>query len=235
MVGVILALGAASCGSAGTGRTRAAKLKANTVYIGDDGTVVVKGFGDAKGASTLCVLPPGPARTLADQSTKIAAEFKYQAVGVGADVDSATKRRLERVFELSKEMVYVQQIYANACVMFGNGLFGPTCVEVDGRCKSGAPDTTMTRYTTFIEQSLRALSVARDNDSCGDGQKQEGEMCDDGNSVDTDACVACSAAKCGDGKVQRGIEACDDGNGDDTDACTNACTVTPPPVPSKAK
>jgi len=54
---------------------------------------------------------------------------------------------------------------------------------------------------------------------CGDGIVDEGEACDDGNEIDTDACVACQPAACGDGHVQAGVEGCDDGNAVDTDAC----------------
>jgi cysteine-rich repeat protein len=50
------------------------------------------------------------------------------------------------------------------------------------------------------------------------------EACDDGNQVETDACLnTCVAATCGDGKVQAGVEACDDGNKVDTDACVGSC------------
>jgi cysteine-rich repeat protein len=50
------------------------------------------------------------------------------------------------------------------------------------------------------------------------------EECDDGNMVDTDACLpTCKTAKCGDGKVQAGVEECDDGNMVDTDACRTTC------------
>ena len=53
-----------------------------------------------------------------------------------------------------------------------------------------------------------------------------GETCDDGNTVDSDACTnACAAAACGDGITRSGVEACDDGNGDDTDGCTNTCAL----------
>ena len=55
---------------------------------------------------------------------------------------------------------------------------------------------------------------------CGDGLQSAGEACDDGNSVDEDACSnACEQATCGDGIVRQdlepgtvGAEACDDGN-----------------------
>jgi cysteine-rich repeat protein len=67
---------------------------------------------------------------------------------------------------------------------------------------------------------------------CGDGIEdgaptapgQPAEACDDGNAVNTDACVgACQDASCGDGFTQAGVEACDDANASNTDACTNVC------------
>jgi len=52
------------------------------------------------------------------------------------------------------------------------------------------------------------------------------EACDDGNMVQTDACLnSCQAAKCGDGQVQAGVEQCDDGNMVDNDGCSNTCKV----------
>ncbi len=61
---------------------------------------------------------------------------------------------------------------------------------------------------------------------CGDGYIHEGtESCDDGNIVETDACIGCRDARCGDGLVYEGREACDDGNTLDSDACTSACQV----------
>lgn len=40
-----------------------------------------------------------------------------------------------------------------------------------------------------------------------------GEVCDDGNAVNTDACLdTCAAAKCGDTFVQMGVEVCDGNN-----------------------
>jgi len=52
------------------------------------------------------------------------------------------------------------------------------------------------------------------------------EACDDGNMVQTDACLnSCQAAKCGDGQVQAGVEQCDDGNIVDNDGCSNTCKL----------
>jgi cysteine-rich repeat protein len=54
-----------------------------------------------------------------------------------------------------------------------------------------------------------------------------GEPCDDGNTRNTDACLAgCILPRCGDGFVQQGVEACDDGNTNNMDACNNSCMWT---------
>ncbi|MBK6520420.1 MAG: hypothetical protein IPM79_14485 [Polyangiaceae bacterium] len=61
---------------------------------------------------------------------------------------------------------------------------------------------------------------------CGDGftDPDLGEECDDGDFDDADQCLTdCTLAKCGDGKVQAGVEDCDDQNQDDTDACLSGC------------
>ncbi|MEE2788188.1 MAG: SUMF1/EgtB/PvdO family nonheme iron enzyme [Myxococcota bacterium] len=76
---------------------------------------------------------------------------------------------------------------------------------------------------------LRGTPCVRKEDGdvcsgCGDGIVKNGEACDDGNVEEGDGCLNdCSAAKCGDGILQVGVEACDDGNQDDTDACRNDC------------
>jgi cysteine-rich repeat protein len=60
---------------------------------------------------------------------------------------------------------------------------------------------------------------------CGDGVVEPPEDCDDGNTVDGDACPAdCNVIQCGDGKVEGGEE-CDDGNLADGDGCSIFCTL----------
>lgn len=53
---------------------------------------------------------------------------------------------------------------------------------------------------------------------CGDGAIDPGEDCDDGNTVDGDACPADCLARCGDGVVTA-PESCDDGNEQPGDGC----------------
>ncbi|MDI3291746.1 DUF4215 domain-containing protein [Polyangium sp. 15x6] len=60
---------------------------------------------------------------------------------------------------------------------------------------------------------------------CGDGVVSNAEVCDDGNTDESDTCTTtCVVPGCGDGIVQGG-EACDDGNLLDSDACTAQCQM----------
>lgn len=60
---------------------------------------------------------------------------------------------------------------------------------------------------------------------CGDGVVEGREVCDDGNTIDTDACRNdCIEARCGDG-VKSQFEGCDDGNTVDGDGCASDCAL----------
>ena len=72
--------------------------------------------------------------------------------------------------------------------------------------------------------------------SCGNGRRDTGEDCDDGNNRSGDGCPADCTASCGDGVRDPG-EACDDGNTADGDGCSGDCRsldgiflVSPPRV-----
>jgi cysteine-rich repeat protein len=68
---------------------------------------------------------------------------------------------------------------------------------------------------------------------CGNSILTAGEQCDDGNSINEDACTNdCENSTCGDGIVRvdlgsgiTGFEACDDGNANDDDACLINCQL----------
>ncbi|XP_039197897.1 acetylcholinesterase collagenic tail peptide isoform X3 [Crotalus tigris] len=51
--------------------------------------------------------------------------------------------------------------------------------------------------------------LIRDSNVCGDGIIQDGEECDDGNTIVTDDCIRCHHAYCGDGYRYEGAEECD--------------------------
>jgi len=67
--------------------------------------------------------------------------------------------------------------------------------------------------------------------TCGDGNLDAGETCDNGalnSDVTPDACrTNCFPASCGDGVVDTG-ETCDDGNTASGDGCDGACQIEPP-------
>ena len=67
---------------------------------------------------------------------------------------------------------------------------------------------------------------------CGDGAVNGAEACDDGNTDDTDGCIACAFATCGDGFVRRGVETCDDGTAGCV-RCTTCTGVADPAVRSR--
>ena len=61
--------------------------------------------------------------------------------------------------------------------------------------------------------------------SCGNGVREGGEACDDGNLVNGDGCDSnCAVTGCGNGVVTAG-EACDDGNLVAGDGCSPTCEV----------
>lgn len=61
------------------------------------------------------------------------------------------------------------------------------------------------------------------NPFCGNNAVETGEQCDDGNNVNTDDCINCQNARCGDGYIQTSIEECDDGNTLMGDSCSSTC------------
>lgn len=85
----------------------------------------------------------------------------------------------------------------------------------------------------YGDGDLGTPAVASVSASCGNGVWEQGELCDDGNSENTDACTnSCSIATCGDGFVWSGNEDCDDGGV--SARCDSNCKslITKPVVPT---
>jgi len=81
------------------------------------------------------------------------------------------------------------------------------------------PDITDTTLPN-IESTL--------NPGCGDGVRDRGEQCDDGNNLMGDGCSeACRIEFCGDGILQPTfeMETCDDGNNINKDGCDSGCKI----------
>jgi cysteine-rich repeat protein len=63
--------------------------------------------------------------------------------------------------------------------------------------------------------------------SCGNGIIEDFEQCDDGNQVQTDACLNdCSAARCGDGFVHNEVEECDPAADATDPRCNEECDLS---------
>src|SRR3989344_1219028 len=97
-------------------------------------------------------------------------------------------------------------------------------------CNYKVPTCSANACTTQI------VGVCPQCSYCGDGRHDpfKGEECDDGNGVNTDACLTrCRFARCGDGArppLGKNLaagggddEECDDGNANDDEGCDSAC------------
>ncbi|MCD6497144.1 MAG: hypothetical protein J7M25_02435 [Deltaproteobacteria bacterium] len=110
----------------------------------------------------------------------------------------------------------------------GDGVISPG-EDCDGQNLGGQDCISVAQG--FDGGKLGCLSSCRFDTSqctstnCGNNVVDSGEECDDGNAVNTDACLNnCRAATCGDGQVRENHESCDDG-GQDTSGCDADCTL----------
>lgn len=85
-------------------------------------------------------------------------------------------------------------------------------------------------FALMLAACADILGVVPLSSTCGNGTREAGEQCDDGNSVANDGCFECQR-ECGNGRVD-GKEECDDGNGDNNDECSERCTLCMHPSPT---
>ncbi len=97
----------------------------------------------------------------------------------------------------------------------------PTSTTSTTTATTAITDTTDT--STGATSGVPSTGATTGGPLCGDGVVDDGEACDDGNTTNDDACVACQDAVCGDSHVQVGVEECDDGNPANDDECTELC------------
>ncbi len=111
-----------------------------------------------------------------------------------------------------------------ACAMLSADTGGSESGETTAAITTGGVPGTETGESTGVvtgtEPGTSGPGV------CGDGVRDDGEECDDGNDAFDDACMpSCEFANCGDGHTYVGHEQCDDANDDDTDECTGNCQL----------
>jgi cysteine-rich repeat protein len=89
-----------------------------------------------------------------------------------------------------------------------------------GTCE---PPETMCKTHCDAGSTAHAPDAASES-TCGNGVREDREECDDGNDIDSDACLGdCTFARCGDGVVREHVEECDDGNTVDDATCSAQC------------
>jgi cysteine-rich repeat protein len=94
-------------------------------------------------------------------------------------------------------------------------------------CVPGTPSVDGTACTLATGEAGSCRGGLCASAACGNGTLDTGEECDDGNLINTDACLAsCRNATCGDSYVYAGVEDCDDGNAVAGDGCESDCTFT---------
>ena len=97
----------------------------------------------------------------------------------------------------------------------GSDVGGQTCASIDQGFDSGI---------LKCSASCRFDTTGCTSPGCGNGTKDPGEECDDGNQSNQDGCLTnCRKAVCGDGYTYQGQEECDDGNQSNRDGCLTDC------------
>ena len=97
-----------------------------------------------------------------------------------------------------------------------------------------ATSDTSDATTTGMSSSgtTTTTTTTGEGDTCGDGNLDDGEECDDGigNGNDQGCLLGCIRARCGDGEVHEGVEQCDYGDAHNDNAyggCSRECTLAP--------
>jgi len=142
------------------------------------------------------------------------------------------KPHREDVAPLSQISIKGHEVIFEDEVVFQDGKLGSECVLalVEGQQKM----TLSCGGSIYTFAPDQCGNGRRFRCSCGDGNVDPSEECDDGNDNNLDGCLkSCSLARCGDLLVRaditdpnaEGYEECDDGNGNELDACRSDCLL----------
>ncbi len=142
----------------------------------------------------------------------------------------------ENTFEL-----LVDAFGATSCTFMINGTAHEGTLDDEGQCTftytHPADSDTNISVTAVVEgngqvaDDCPAQTVPLTPSTCGNGDPEPGEECDDGNDDPADGCNACQPTSCGDGITRTdvtyendtGYEECDDGG--ETENCTADCRL----------
>ncbi len=160
---------------------------------------------------------------------------KYQDVNNNGQIDTGEPTIADWEINLSGETTMTQKTDALGCFKFTN-------VPLGNYTLSEGTKTGVIAKQTYPVGNNYAINLSGPNDlvgydfanylpSCGNNLVDTGyvgyvnEECDDGNSINTDACTnSCQLPVCGDG-ILNNSEQCDDGNNVNDDGCSNQCLL----------
>ncbi len=146
-------------------------------------------------------------------------------IGIGGDTSDT-----EQVFTGQPPYKLYGPPLADSVKLFVDGQQLPAVVNGETHWGVDYSNQTIVFSPKHLPRANASVSVLYQQvcvlNTCGDGRRDEGEMCDDGNPIETDACLTgCRKAHCGDGFIHAGYEDCDDGNDFTGDGCNAFCSI----------
>jgi uncharacterized repeat protein (TIGR01451 family) len=195
--------------------------------------------------STLCDIPFNPSnpgsfsKTSSTGVVQPGQEFSY-TISLLNSTDQ-TAPAVSIIDAVPIELQVLSVLGPNGCSFSANNVSctitvppGQTSITIGVKAKSTCnlqiTNTAKINVLGFTHESSTSTFIACPPaaDLCGNGTRDSGEQCDDGNRGGRDGCnAACQTERCGDGDVDPG-EQCDDSNQDNNDACSTSCIAQTP-------
>ena len=153
------------------------------------------------------------------------------AIAAGVDGDRGVTRKtgaLTQTLAKSCSAASAAALFPGACAGAADAPALAACVAARARCAfcAGFNGSDGTAIDCDVFDDALANGSCETAPRCGDGARDSGEDCDDGDTEDGDGCSAsCQLeAVCGDGATGPG-ETCDDGDTEDGDGCSASCRL----------